>query len=100
MPKSWNSICEAIASPEMSIAIENAIIPSEFPNITEVDKVICDLACKLQINSIKLRHAPSSDNWPLTKPQHFTSVAIIYHKEGIKKEIMKLIAEMQQSGLP
>ena len=99
MPKSWNSICETITSPEICTEIENTIIPPEFPDIKEADKVTCGLACEIQINSIKIRHAPLSDNWPLTKPQYFTSVAIIYHKEGIKKEIIKLIAKMQQRGL-
>ena len=98
MPQSWNNIREAITSPEISTATENEIITSEFPDIKDVDKAICGFACEIQINSIKFRHAPLTDNWPLTKPQHFTSVAIIYHKEGNKKEIVKLIAEVQQRG--
>ena len=99
VPKSWDCILQAITSPEVAKIMENTCIPSEFFNIRNIGKVICHLACEIQINSIKLRHTPLSDNWPLTKPQHFTSVAIIHYKKGIKKEIIKLIAEIQQDGV-
>ena len=56
-PKSWHSILAAITSPEISKKMETTCIPSEFSDIKGIDKVICDLACNIKINSIKLRHA-------------------------------------------
>ena len=99
IPKSWNNILQAITSPEISKKLENTCYPLAFHKIRDTDKVLCSLACKIQTNAINLRYTPPSDNWPITKPKHFTSVAIIHHKKGIRKEIVKLIAEIQQEGI-
>ena len=98
MPQSWDIILNVIKSLDCN-AMEDTCIHTDFPSIKPIDKAICSLACKIQVNSIKLRHAPVSDNWPLTKPQHFTSVAIIHHKEGIRREVIRLIAEIQREGI-
>ena len=95
---SWDSIHKVIYLQEIHKTMEIKCTPSEFPKIRDIDKVMCEVACKIQVNSIRLRHAPPTDSWPLMKPQHFTSVAIIYHKKRIKKEIIKLIAKVQQDG--
>ena len=97
--KSWNNILKAITSPEISKRLESTCIPSEFPIIRDADKILCSLACKIQTNSINFRHAPVPDGFPFTRHQYFTSVAIIHHKNEIKKETVKLIAEIQQEGI-
>ena len=98
MPQSWDIILNVITSVDCN-TMEDTCIHTEFPSIQSIDQDICSLACRIQVNSIKLRHAPVSDNWPLTKPQHFTSVAIIHHKEGIRREVIRLIAEIQREGI-
>ena len=98
MPQSWDIILNVITSVDCN-AMEDTCIHTEFPSIQSIDNDNCSLACKIQVDSIKLRHAPVSDNWPLTKPQHFTSVAIIHHKKGIRREVIRLIAEIQREGI-
>ena len=98
-PKSWDGVLEAISSPEVTVALESQWIPSELLFIDSINELVCDLACKIQVKSIKLRYATSSNNWQLPKPQHFTSVAIIQHNEGkISIEIIEVLAEIHLSG--
>ena len=56
---SWNKIVKAMDSPPVAAA---------------------DLASQLKAISIDNRFKTDKDNWPLTSPKHFTSVALVHHK--------------------
>ena len=88
---SWNKVINVIDSP----AIADRLNISS--NIT-LEKPVDDLESRLKTMAIRNRYKVEDDNWLLTSPKHFTSVALIHHKgQQTKKEVLA-IANLHKVG--
>ena len=92
---SWSKVINVIDSPSIADRLNNITISS--PNIT-LEKAVDDLESGLKTMALRNRHKVEDDDWLLTSPKHFTSVALIHHKgQQTKKEILA-IAILHKDG--
>ena len=98
---SWDKVLKAIASPAVSSKIRSFTIPFTSHSVvddSEIPKAVSELSCRLKIISINGRYKVEDDNWPLTSPKHFTSVALIHHKSRQTKREVLAVATLQKRG--
>jgi len=65
--------------------------------VDETFEAVLDLACRLKKVSISNRYR-IEDNWPLTSPKHFTSIALIHHKKQQTRREVLAVATLQKRG--
>ena len=74
----WHKVIQAIDSlPVASLVVANKTLPGA---CTDMD-VVYHAHNHMQKFYIKERYKISEDDWPPYQPEHFTSVALIHHKE-------------------
>ena len=98
---SWDSVLKAIASPAVSAKVKSFTIPFTSHSLvddSEIPKAVSELSCRSKILSINGRYKVEDDNWPLTSPKHFTSVALIHHKSRQTKREVLAVATLQKRG--
>ena len=65
-----------------------------------LDNIICNSSDQLQEFYINERYNNTEDNWPTYQPDHFTSVALIHHKEKhyTEKEVIAVATKMHKGN--
>ena len=80
----WKKVIEAIEIPKVVKAVTNKI-QSEGRSVSghfdAIPLVINTVSGQLQKYFIQERYKVSEDDWPSYQPEHFTSVALIHHRE-------------------
>ena len=99
---SWDDIIKAIDS-SVIIAMMNSFknVSVSVPVTSVINKTlesVSHLSCRLKITSIKNRYKAEDDNWPLTSPKHFTSVALMHHKDRQTEREVLAVAALQKEG--
>ena len=75
---SWSKVIEAVESSAVVSVVHKAATPSDFSQ----DSVpVTTARIQLQKFYIQERYKMSEDDWPSYQPEHFTSVALIHHRE-------------------
>ena len=81
---SWNKVIEVIDSPVINIVLENAVE---------------NFKSRLKTMAISNRYRVEDDDWLPTSPKHFTSVALIHHKDQqTKKEVLAIAHILRKDG--
>ena len=95
---SWDRVIKAIDSPAVSALIKSFTTDSVAKlMVNETLKAVSHLSRRLKVLSIKNRYK-ADDNWPLTSPKHFTSVALIHHKGRHTEREVLAVATLQNKG--
>ena len=99
---SWDDIIKAIDSPAISAMIKRFKSDSfPVPVTSVINKTlesVANLSCRLKIMSINKRYKAEDDNWPLISPKHFTSVALMHHKDRQTEREVLAVAALQKEG--
>ena len=96
---SWDRVIKAIDSPAVSAVIRSFTTASVTRlMVNETLEAVSHLSCRLKIISLKNRYKAEDDNWPLTSPKHFTSVALIHHKSRQTEREVLAVATLQNKG--
>ena len=79
----WYKVTQAIDSPAVaSLVATNKTLCAAYTDIDVVSRqVVYHAHNHMQKFYIKERYKISEDDWPPYQPEHFTSVALIHHKE-------------------
>ena len=80
----WNKVTHAIDSSAVasSVVTNKPIDPIIFPGMDPVTHgVVIQVSNQMQQYYINERYKNLEDDWPPFQPEHFTSVALIHHKE-------------------
>ena len=95
----WDRVIKAIDSPAVSAVIRSFTANSVTRLVVnETLEAVSHLSCKLKVISIKNRYKAEDDNWPLTSPNLFTSVALIHHKGRQTEREVLAVATLQNKG--
>ena len=96
---SWDRVIKAIDSPAVSAVLRSFTTDSVTRLVVnETLKAVSHLSCRLKVISIKNRYKAEDDDWPLTSPKHFTSVALIHHKGRQTEREVLAVATLQNKG--
>ena len=96
---SWYRVIKAIDSPAVSAMIKSFTTDSVTRSVVNKTlKAVSHLSSRLKVISIKNRYKAEVDNWPLTSPKHFTSVALIHHKGQQTQRELLAVATLQNKG--
>ena len=80
----WEKVTQAIDTSAVAspVVTNKPIDPVVYPGMDPVTHgVIIQVSNQMQQYYIKERYKISGDDWPPFQPEHFTSVALIHHKE-------------------
>jgi len=95
---SWSKVIDAVESSAVVSAIHAKPFPSMY-NQESVLTLVSTATGQLQKLYIQERYRFSEDDWPQYQPKHFTSVALIHHRENFTttREIVA-IANIMHKG--
>ena len=95
----WDRVIKAIDSPAVSAMMKSFTVNSVTKlTVDKTLEAVSHLSCRLKVISINNRYKAEDDNWPLTSPKHFTSVALIHHKERLTEREVLAVATLQNKG--
>ena len=96
---SWNKVIQSTESLDpRNYAVDSAVTVLTV-NHNSISVVVQGVTDRLQKHFIIERYKNSDDDWPSYQPDHFTSVALIHHREkhATEKEIIT-ISKQQHKG--
>jgi len=77
----WSKVIEAVDSPAVVSVTHKAAVISDNSMLESVPVPVTNARIQLQKFYIQERYKVSEDDWPSYQPEHFTSVALIHHRE-------------------
>ena len=79
---SWGTLIQVLGSPAVVDLTRKALATTSKNSPQDLAPVLVSDACiQLQKFYIRERYKSSEDEWPSYQPEHYTSVALIHHKE-------------------
>ena len=78
---SWSKVIEALNAPALVSLLNSTAAVSGNSTHNSVPAPVTNTRIQLQMFYIQERYKCSEDDWPSYQPEHFTSVALIHHRE-------------------
>jgi len=95
----WSKVLEALQSSKVIAVLNSFSSPSAVLQYNELEmlEAVSHVAAVLKVQSNYIRYNVSTDDWPPSKLNHFTGVALIHHKDKIisRKEEIDFVTSMQ-----
>ena len=95
----WKKVIDAIEFPTIVSTLTKPLLDKTSKVIEAIPVEINSVSKQMQKYFINERYKVSADDWPSYQPEHFTSVALIHHREkhATAKEVF-VIANVMHKG--